>query len=166
MASSSNGRAPNNEVSLGELVATATRDMSLLVRQEIELAKSELTRQAISAGLGAGFIAVAGGLAFCSLIAITIGLGELFTWAGIERFWSYFLVALLYLVLAGLLGLFAKNRLSKLSPPKRTMQTVKDDVAWLRHPTAGAGRSGASLNAGSHVSTLPDVSAGSGVSEH
>lgn len=152
MASSTNGRASTSEASLGELVATATRDMSLLVRQEIDLAKAELTRQAVSAGLGAAFIAVAGGLAFCSLIAITIGLGELFTWAGIERFWSYFLTALLYLVLAALLLLFAKNRLGKLAPPARTIKTVRDDVAFLRHPTAPAARTETSLPAGSGAS--------------
>jgi hypothetical protein len=114
--------------------------MSLLVRQEIELAKAELGRQAISAGLGAAFLAVAGGLAFCSLIAVTIFFGELFTWAGLERFWSYLVTAGMYLLIAGALGLLAKGRLSKLRPPARTLRTVKDDVAFLRHPTAAVAR--------------------------
>ncbi|MGF7234793.1 MAG: phage holin family protein [Frankia sp.] len=139
MTSVSNGRGAAGELSLGDLVATATRDMSLLVRQEIELAKAELGRQAISAGLGAAFLAVAGGLAFCSLIAVTIFFGELFTWAGLERFWSYLVTAGMYLLIAGVLGLLAKTRLSKLKPPARTLQTVRDDVAFLRHPTS-AGR--------------------------
>lgn len=143
VTSVSNGRSTTSgsstttsEPSLGDLVATATRDMSLLVRQEIELAKAELGRQAISAGLGAAFLAVAGGLAFCSLIAVTIFFGELFTWAGLERFWSYLVTAGMYLLIAGGLGLLAKNRLAKLKPPARTLQTVKDDVAFLRHPTS------------------------------
>lgn len=127
------------DATLGELVALATKDMSLLVRQEIELAKAELARQAVSAGLGAGFLAAAAGLGFGSLIAGTIFLGELFTWAGLERFWAYLVTALLYLVVAGLLVLFAVTRFKKLSPPERTIQTVRDDIAWLRHPTGGAG---------------------------
>jgi len=134
-----NGR-PGREASLGELVAIATRDVSLLVRQEIELAKAELTRQAISGAIGGGLLAVAAGLGLGALIAVTIGLGELFTWAGIERFWSYFLVTLLYLVLAGLLGLFGGRRLSKLRPPERTIASVKEDVELLRHPSGPAAK--------------------------
>ncbi|KPM53071.1 hypothetical protein CcI49_20805 [Frankia sp. CcI49] len=133
--SSRAGREPT----LGELVALATRDMSLLIRQEIELAKAELARQAVSAGLGAGFLVVAAGLGFGALIAGTIFLGELFTWAGMERFWAYLLTAVLYLALAGLLVVFALTRFKKLSPPERTIQTVRDDIAWLRRPTGGSG---------------------------
>ncbi|WP_041939920.1 MULTISPECIES: phage holin family protein [Frankia] len=126
-----NGREP----SLGELVALATRDISLLVRQEIDLAKAELTRQAVSAALGVAFLAVAAGLGLCALIAVTIFLGELITWAGVERFWSYLLTAAGYLVIAGLLALFAIRRFRRLSPPERTIQTVRDDISWLRNPT-------------------------------
>ncbi|SNQ50614.1 conserved hypothetical protein [Frankia canadensis] len=124
------------EPSLGELVALATRDVSLLVRQEIDLAKAELARQAVSAALGVGCLAVAAGLGLCALIAVTIFLGELFTWAGMERFWSYLLTAAIYLVVAGGLALVAITRFRRLSPPERTIQTVRDDIAWLRSPTA------------------------------
>ncbi|MCK9895162.1 phage holin family protein [Frankia sp. AgB32] len=137
MSSTTAGKAPGGrEPSLGELVALATRDVSLLVRQEINLAKAELARQAVSATLGIGFLGVAAGLGLGALIAITVFLGELFTWAGVERFWAYGLTALLYLVLAGVLVLFAVLRFRRLSPPERTIQTVRDDIAWLRSPTA------------------------------
>lgn len=139
------------EPTLGELVALATRDVSLLVRQEINLAKAELAQQAVSAALGIGFLAVAAGLGFCALIAVTIFLGELFTWAGIERFWSYLLTAGLYLVVAGLLALFAMARLRKLSPPERTIQTVRDDITWLRNPTTAPARSAGPVGPGDAV---------------
>lgn len=132
------------DASLGELVALATRDMSLLIRQEIELAKAEMARQAVSAGLGIGFLVVAAGLAFGAIIAGTIFLGELFTWAGMERFWAYLATAVLYLVVAGLLAIFAVTRFKKLSPPERTIQSVRDDIAWLRNPAAGAAGNGLS----------------------
>jgi hypothetical protein len=129
-------KASSDQPSLGELVAIASRDMSLLVHQEMELAKAELKQSAVSAGLGAGFLAVAGGLGFFALLAITVAIAEAITQAGgIDRYWSYAIVAGGYLVLAGLLALFAKNRLSRLSPPARTLRTVKDDVAWIKHPT-------------------------------
>lgn len=53
------------EQSLGELVATATRDVSLLIHQEVELAKAELTDQATKAG-SAPACSAAPGLLHCS----------------------------------------------------------------------------------------------------
>ena len=53
---------------IGELVATASRDVSLLVRQELELAKTEMKAAATSAGLGVGFLAVAGFLGFFAFL--------------------------------------------------------------------------------------------------
>jgi type II secretory pathway component PulM len=123
------------EASLGELVSTATRDLSLLMRQEIELAKAEARQTAISAGLGAAFLGLAGGLALFGTIALTIGLAESLDSAGISRGWSFLIVAGVFLVLAGLLALFGVSRLKRIKPPERTLQTVKDDVAWIKHPT-------------------------------
>jgi len=123
------------EASLGDLVAIASRDMSLLVRQEMELAKAELKQTATSAGLGAGFLAVAGGLAFFAAFALTICLAEALTAAGLPRFVGYLIVGGAFLVIAGLLALFGLARLKRVKPPKRTIQTVKDDVAWMKHPT-------------------------------
>jgi hypothetical protein len=145
---SSDGRAAGREASLGELVAIATRDVSQLVRQEIDLAKAELRHQAASAALGIGFLAAAAGLGLGVLIAGTIFLGELFTWAGLERFWAYFLTAAFYVLLAGLLALFAANRFRKIQPPERTIQTVRDDVALLRNPTKGRRPSAAGAELG------------------
>ncbi|WP_322752931.1 phage holin family protein [Frankia sp. Cas3] len=156
MSTPTQNRPATREATLGELVGLAVRDLSLLVRQEIDLAKAELSKQATSAALGAGFLVVAAGLGFGALIAVTIGLGELFTWAGVERFWAYFLTALLYLVVAGLFGLFGAKRLKKISPPERTLQTVKEDIAWLKHPTAvtgtGAGHSNGHVSGNSRDS--------------
>ena len=126
----------SDQPSLGELVALASRDVSLLIHQEMELAKAELKQSAISAGLGAGFLGVAGGLGFFALMAITVAIAEALTQAGgIDRYWSYAIVAGAYLLIAGIFALFARNRLARLSPPARTLRTVKDDVAWIKHPT-------------------------------
>ena len=128
--------AGSDQPSLGELVALASRDVSLLIHQEMELAKAELKQSAVSAGLGAGFLGVAGGLGFFALMAITVAIAEAITQAGgIDRYWSYAIVAGGYLLIAGILAIFAKNRFARLSPPARTLRTVKDDVAWIKHPT-------------------------------
>jgi hypothetical protein len=158
---SSDGRAAGREASLGELVAIATRDVSQLVRQEIDLAKAELRHQAVSAALGIGFLAAAAGLGFGVLIAGTIFLGELFTWAGLERFWAYFLTAAFYVLLAVLLALFAANRLRRIQPPERTIQTVRDDVALLRNPTKARRPSGAGPAVGAAAGDDPNAAGGS-----
>jgi uncharacterized membrane protein YqjE len=134
----SEGQRPGRqtvEASLGELVSTATRDMSLLVRQEIELAKAEARQTAMSAGLGAAFLGLAGGLALFGMIALTIGIAEALDSIGLSRGWAFVVTAGGFLLLAGLFGLFGLSRLRRVKAPERTMQTVKDDVAWIKHPT-------------------------------
>lgn len=123
------------EASLGELVSTATRDLSLLMRQEIELAKAEARQTAISAGLGAAFLGLAGGLALFGLIALTIGGAESLDSIGLSRGWAFLAVAGILLLLATLLALFGLSRLRRVKAPQRTIKTVKDDVAWIKHPT-------------------------------
>jgi len=138
VATTAEGRSGDRqqvEASLGELVSTATRDLSLLMRQEIELAKAEARQAAISAGLGAALLGLAGGLALFGAIALTIGAAESLDSVGLTRGWAFLAVAGVLLVLAGLLALFGASRLKRVKPPERTIQTVKDDVAWIKHPT-------------------------------
>jgi hypothetical protein len=130
---------PTAEASLGELVSTATRDLSLLVQQEIALAKAEAKQTAVSAGLGAAFLGAAGGLGFFGAIALTIGAAEALDSIGLTRGWAFVVVAAALFVVAGLLALFGATRLRRVKPPERTLQTVKDDVAWIKHPTRSPG---------------------------
>lgn len=135
--SSVNGHSgpPTDEATIGELVALASRDVSLLIRQEVELAKAEVKSAATSAGLGAAFLGGAGFLGFFAFLAVTIAFGEALVVAGINRAWSFLIVTGAYLLLAGILSLFGVGRLKKVGPPKRAIQTMKDDVAWIKHPT-------------------------------
>jgi hypothetical protein len=130
---------PTAEASLGELVSTATRDLSLLVQQEIALAKAEAKQTAVSAGLGAAFLGMAGALSALGAIALTIGGAEALDSIGLTRGWAFTVVAAVLLGLAGLLALFGASRLKRIKPPERTLQTVKDDVAWIKHPTKSPG---------------------------
>lgn len=142
------------DASLGELVALATKDVSLLVRQEIELAKAEVGRQAASAAVGVGLLGVAAGLVLGALLALMIFFGELFAWLGLARFWAFLLTAGLLLVIAGVLAGLAVLRLRKLQPPRRTVASVREDVALLRHTASGGSgeaRGGSAPTAGPPV---------------
>ena len=129
------GMSATEDSTIGELVAIASRDVSLLIRQEVELAKTEVKAAATSAGLAVAFLGGAAFLGFFAFFAITLAAGEGLHAAGIGLAYSYLIVTAAYLVVAGLLGLFAVGRLKKVGPPKRAIQTVKDDVAWIKHPT-------------------------------
>ena len=127
---------PSQDQSLGELVAKATADVSTLMRKEVELAKVEIKREVVNAGKGAGAFGAAGfaallGLLFLS-IALAYGISKLL---GDHVGWGFFIVALLYLIVAGAAALFGKKSLAKVGPPEKTIETVKDDVAWAKHPT-------------------------------
>ena len=124
-----------NEASLGELVSAATRDLSTLLRKEVELAKLEIKQDVVAAGKGAGML---GGAGFVSLLAVIfLGIAAAY---GIESLGvplgcGFFAVAVGYLLLAGALALVGKRNLGKISRPEQTLATLKDDASWARHPT-------------------------------
>lgn len=127
------------ELSLGELVSSATRDLSSLVRQEVELAKLEIKRDVVNAGKGAGLLGAAGamaalgGLFVCIAAAYALNL-VVPTWV------AFLVVGVVFLAVAGLLALTGKKSLTKLGPPQHTIETVKDDLAWVKHPTVAPTR--------------------------
>ncbi len=125
-----------DEQSLGDLVAVATRDLSLLVHKEMELAKTEISSELKRAGIGAGLLGGAGFVGVFALglfsIAGALGIpdgGGIPTWAG------FLCMGGLYAGGAGLFALLGLGQVVRVGPPKRTIRTVKDDLQWAKHPT-------------------------------
>ena len=125
---------PTTDPSLGDLVATATRDLSSLVRQEIELAKVEIKRDVVAAGKGAGGLGAAGFAAVLGVVflgvAAAYALGRVVP-LGV----GFLLVGVGYLLVAGLAALLGVKSLKRIGPPRRTVESLKDDAAWAKHPT-------------------------------
>jgi hypothetical protein len=125
-----------NDPSLGELVGQATKELSTLVRKEVELAKAEMSVEVGKAGKGAGMFGGAGvtamyGLTFVSLAAM-FGLA-----AFIPIGWAALVVGVAYFALAGILALVGKKAFRDFSPkPERTIRTLKEDAEWARHPSS------------------------------
>lgn len=122
------------ERSLGELVQLATQDLSLLVSQEIALAKAEIKREVSAAGKGAGLFGGAGFTGLLALVFLSIALAFAIgkpTTLGV----GFLVVGLLYLLAAVVLALTGKKQLSQVGPPEKTIETLKDDAAWVKHPT-------------------------------
>jgi hypothetical protein len=107
---------------LGEIVNDVSTKASLLVKEEIELAKAEITTKAKRLGVGAGLIAVAGVFMLFFLIfflhMLAFGFAD---WFGLKVWVGYAIVCILLLVFAGVLALIAKRMFDKGSPPVPTM---------------------------------------------
>ena len=119
--------------SLGDLVALAAKDVSQLIRYEIDLAKTELKGDARRVGIavaGFGLAAFVGCLVLVLLcIALAFGLVALgiYTWA------AFLLVAGLYIVLGGIGVGLAIIKLKRLSGLRVTRKTVTEGLGMLRH---------------------------------
>jgi protein-S-isoprenylcysteine O-methyltransferase Ste14 len=119
-----NGTPPPSKADkqLGEIVNDVSSKASLLVKEEIELAKAEITTKAKKLGIGAGLIAVAGVFMVFFLIfflhMLALGFAD---WFGLKDWVGYAMVCILLLIGAAILALVARGMLKKGSPPVPTM---------------------------------------------
>ena len=121
------------EPTVGELVAAVGRDVSELVRDEITLAKLELADSVKTAGKGAGMLGGAGFLGFFAFLLLSFAAVYGLVTLGLNTALSFLIVAVVYLVVAGILGLLGKNALQKAAPPERTVRTVKELPQAFKH---------------------------------
>jgi hypothetical protein len=124
----SDGGTPAEEkaasTSLGDLLGEVTRDISTLMRQEVELAKAEIKDSATKAGKGAGLLGGAGyaGLmaVFFLSVALWWGLGHL-----IDNGWSAVVVAVIWGVIALVLYLQGRKSLKTVKGAPKTVDSLK-----------------------------------------
>jgi hypothetical protein len=118
---------------IGDLVKQLAGQTSTLVRQELDLAKAEMSQKATIAGKGAGLLggaAVVGLLAAGALTAcLILALSEL-----IPAPLAALIVALVMAAIAAVLALQGRNRIRAATPPvpEQTVETVKEDVEWAK----------------------------------
>ena len=123
---------PKVERSVPELVSDVAKDMSTLVRKELELAKIE-TKEEISRGAKAGgMIGAAGGAAYFALLLLSFGI--VFLLDLVMPLWAAFvLMAVVYGVVAAVLFTQGRTRMKQVSPmPDETVESVKEDVRWIK----------------------------------
>jgi hypothetical protein len=121
------------ELPIAELVKTLGQETSMLMRQELDLAKAEVTKKAKKAGVGIAGFGAAGIIAFVALEALTACLiaaiaVALPVWA------AALIVTGAYAAVAGVLALLGRRRLAEAVPPKpeQTIESVKEDVEWVK----------------------------------
>jgi drug/metabolite transporter (DMT)-like permease len=122
----------SEEQSLGELFATLARDTSTLVRQEVQLAKVEMTQKATTAGKNAGFVAAGGALAHAGLLALIAS--AIFALANALPMWlSALVVGLVVIGVGYLLAQKGITALKRIDPaPQQTIATLKEDQEWAK----------------------------------
>jgi hypothetical protein len=118
---------------LGELLKQLSDETSRLVRQEIELAKAEVTQKGRQAGVGAGLFGAAGVLGFLALAALTTCF-ILALDAVMPAWLAALLVALVYGAVAAVLAMRGRAKVKQAVPPvpEQTIETVKEDVEWAK----------------------------------
>ncbi len=121
------------EQSLGTLFSELASETSLLVRQEVALAKTELTQKASKVGKNVGFIAVGGLIGYTALLAFIAA-----AIIGLASFVPAWAAALIVGAVVGVIALVmifsALNALKKTNlTPTETVESIKEDAQWLKN---------------------------------
>lgn len=108
--------------SIAQAIQEVSEHAQLLVREEIELAKAEMSAKARTLAKGAAVGAAAGVFAIAALVLILHGFAWLAYWAiPVPRgqiFWGFFIVAGVLLLLGALAGYLAAKAFKRGTPPK------------------------------------------------
>ncbi len=118
---------------LGELVKQLASETSTLVRQELELAKAEMTQKGKKAGVGAGLLGGATVAGLAALGAFTAFL-ILVLDAVLPNWAAALIVAAVYAAIAAVLALRGKERVQETGGPvpEQTKRSIEEDLQWAR----------------------------------
>ncbi len=113
-----------DNTSLGDLIGEVTRDLSTLMRQELELAKAELKESAAKAGKGSGMLAGAGVAGHFVLLFLSIALW--YALGGLMGLgWSAVVVAIIWGIIAAVLASIGRRELKTVKGLPQTTETLQ-----------------------------------------
>jgi Putative Actinobacterial Holin-X, holin superfamily III len=117
---------------LGDLFSDLATEMSNLVRQEVALARVEISQKAKYAGKNIGYLVVGGAVAYAALLAVIAAVILL-----LDRVMPAWGAALLVAFLVAAVGwLLIGKAMSALQhmevTPRETVETLKEDAAWVK----------------------------------
>jgi len=127
---------PKAERSLGELLAELTREITTLVRQELTLAKAEMSQKVSRVGMDLAFLAAGGAVAYAGLLALVGAL------VAVLNLWMPLWAAALLvgLIVVGIGGALVMKGIQALKredlAPRQTLETLKEDVQWAKDQTS------------------------------
>jgi Putative Actinobacterial Holin-X, holin superfamily III len=113
------------------LIRSIGSDVSLLVRQQADLARLELKEKAAEKAAGGGLLLAAGILAL--FVLGFVGFAGAAALDLVLPAWAAFLiVAAVYLIVAAIAGLAGRQAMARPATPEQTRQTIKEDVQWAK----------------------------------
>lgn len=120
------------EESLGELVGRLTSDFGALVRDELELAKVEITDDMKRVGRAGGMLGAAGFAGYVAVLLLSFaaawGLAELVP-IGV----AFLIVGLLWAIVGAVLYVRGRQQLREANvKPEQTIETMQENVQWVR----------------------------------
>jgi MFS family permease len=122
-----------HDASFGELFKKLSAETSELIRQEMALARAELSEKGKEAGKGAGLFGGAGVVGLLAAGALTAAI--ILVLATFLPDWvAALIVAVVYGAVAAVLALRGKQEIKRATPPvpEQTIETTKEDVAWAK----------------------------------
>ena len=120
-----------DNASLGELLGDVTRDLSTLMRQEVELAKAELKQSATKAGKGSGMLAGAGVAGHFVLVFLSLGL--MFALGALMPLgWAAVIVAVVWGITAAVLASIGRKELKQVKGLPQTGETLSEIPPTLK----------------------------------
>jgi len=125
-----------DERSLGELFADLAQEMTTLVRQELVLARTELSQKATRVGRNVGFLALGGAVAYAGFLAIVAAIIIVLADIGLPWWLAALLVGL---VVAGVGYFLVQRGLTALRQgdltPRQTLDTLREDAQLVKEQT-------------------------------
>jgi uncharacterized membrane protein YqjE len=124
-----------------ELLKELSTQTSTLVRQELELAKAEMTEKGKQAGIGAGMFGGAGVFGLLALGALTACVIAALATA-MDVWLAALIVAVVWAAVAGVLALAGRNKTREAAPaaPEQAIESTKEDVQWAKNQARSARR--------------------------
>ena len=118
----------DTDPTIGKLVIDASRDISTLVHQEIELAKSELKVSVKHGGTGIGLFGAAAFLGVLAIIMLSVAIAYLIHWNGdgLDLHWAFLIVFAFYLLVAAILANVGLKQVKQVKAPERAIHQGKE----------------------------------------
>ncbi len=121
-----------SDVSVGQLMGDISRDLSTLMRQELELAKVEMKQEASKAAKGAGMLGGAGVAGYLTILFLSLALAWALS-APVGAGWAHLIVGALWALVALVLFLLGRKQMKQVHPkPEQTVETVSEIPSALK----------------------------------
>lgn len=117
---------------LGDLFGDLASEMANLVRQEVALARVEMTQNAKRLGKNVGYLVVGGAIGYAALLAVIAAVIMLLdnympSW-GAALLVGILIAGISWLLIGKALNAFQESEIA----PRETVETLKEDAAWMK----------------------------------